>query len=487
MENKHIIVNDAIANMVEMYMVDMIVYGSKAITLECQFFSQLHKGQSARPYVALREWDIVEPNQLDRSLSRCTLSIEPYQPTTFRLGNKSPGFVNDCRGVTFVLEDNIEQVAETFQEVLEEPVKQCSGYYQTSLYESASDEKIRAIIKAQEGRDRNDRCREALSDYNGADTRLDLQTAIDRMENIVTSPETNVLWESTLEYEEKQELWKQQIIASGLDNKIDLGYLRKYKINTWFQFLYDTANPDTSTIRCRICASHYDQLPLDNRHKPRLALELGWEPTDRKQTTEKMKKHYDSKSHTAVIKGLKEVGLEALPDDFINIQSLSDKEVQGIYKATADMLRVVITEIQSNTAFDNHLKVVKLVRLIKGENYWNWHYSPHSAAEMARHISNEMHKLLLSKLKADNKPFSIIVDGSTDASSYHYLAVYFQMLDHGHPIVVLYRLIKLGDDETAQGLLDAFKEQVDADGLRDYFKKNLVGFSSDGKSANSLF
>ena len=83
-------------------------------------------------------------------------------------------------------------------------------------------------------------------------------------------------------------------------------------------------------------------------------------------------------------------------------------------------------------------------------------------------------------------PFSLIVDTSTSIGLYHYSAVLIQTLEREKPVVYFYKLIEVGSDSTANGLLNALKVELTRDpaDTSSFFKKNLVGFGADGASVN---
>lgn len=81
-------------------------------------------------------------------------------------------------------------------------------------------------------------------------------------------------------------------------------------------------------------------------------------------------------------------------------------------------------------------------------------------------------------------PFSIILDGSTDRNSVHYLIVYFQFIYEDVCYLQFYRLIPIGSDESAKGLYNVLMDKIrfEKEDLFNHMKKNIVGFISDGAS-----
>ena len=71
---------------------------------------------------------------------------------------------------------------------------------------------------------------------------------------------------------------------------------------------------------------------------------------------------------------------------------------------------------------------------------------------------------------------------STDTRQKHYLVVLFQAIENNTPKVYFYRLLPIGEDETAVGLLNVMKEAFQQDGIENKIKAILVGFTADGAS-----
>lgn len=150
------------------------------------------------------------------------------------------------------------------------------------------------------------------------------------------------------------------------------------------------------------------------------------------------------------------------------------------------MFRTVFVEIKRNIPFDSHLSLVTLQE-IHGVNMGFHHYEKCGAISMVESMSAHMHRLFINHMLAKNLPFSIIMDGSTDSTGSHYLIVYFQILENDIPTVCFYRLIESTSDRTAKGIFDTLlsalqKEEKD---LLPYFKRNLVGYASDGEPVMS--
>jgi hypothetical protein len=150
------------------------------------------------------------------------------------------------------------------------------------------------------------------------------------------------------------------------------------------------------------------------------------------------------------------------------------------YRVTANMFRTVFAEVMLNIPLSSHTQIVQLISMAQG-NMGFHHYEQTSATRMARFISDDMHKKLIVHLKTEEpSPCAIIVDGSTDPQQNHYLIVYIQALEGLTPVVYFYRLLGVGNDETAAGLLTILQNSFEEDGLTAAIKQNLVSFAADG-------
>jgi hypothetical protein len=129
-----------------------------------------------------------------------------------------------------------------------------------------------------------------------------------------------------------------------------------------------------------------------------------------------------------------------------------------------------------------------MVELLKhhGVNVGFHHYDRKGATKMVEEIGKEMHKILINHLLNTQYPCSLIVDGSTSVGLIHYVTVLIQTLEKERPVVYFYKLIEMGLDSTAQGLMDSLEESFKKEhkDIIGFFKNNLVGLGADGASVN---
>ena len=268
-------------------------------------------------------------------------------------------------------------------------------------------------------------------------------------------------------------------------------------LRTWLQYDFNPENPTKSTMGCRLSRKYFDAFQLSI--SPRLAksTSLGVLKTDKIQNTNEWNKHLKSKqqevkqeevqqekTHTTVLSQLQQAHENELPRYFDAVNKKLEASENHILEATSKMLRTVYTEIIANVPFYQHPKIVELQK-INGVPLGYHHYDPHGATRMMELILREMHARLLQKIKSNNDPISIILDGSTSTDMFHFLSVLVQTLENERPIVYLYRLVELGVDETAVGLKNALIQVFQKDGIESHMKEKLVGFGSDGAAVNT--
>ena len=91
--------------------VDIVIYGRRAIAEHCSIFEELYSALIDQKYL-LREYDIPSEIEHDYSLNRCTQETEPFLTKKFKLRRTTPGRENDCNNaVKLILEEHIMDVA----------------------------------------------------------------------------------------------------------------------------------------------------------------------------------------------------------------------------------------------------------------------------------------------------------------------------------------------------------------------------------------
>lgn len=107
-------IDQNLMELLKKYLIDLVVLSVKAQCDECKFIERIYNDFAGKKYI-LREVQANRVNINDISLNRCTIETAGFLPDSFKLGNPTPGDINDCNGPHFILEQNILEAAETDQ------------------------------------------------------------------------------------------------------------------------------------------------------------------------------------------------------------------------------------------------------------------------------------------------------------------------------------------------------------------------------------
>src|SRR3569832_2009497 len=134
--------------------VDIVIYGCRAIAEHCSVFEELYSALIGQKYL-LREYDILSEIEHDYSLNRCTQETEPFLAKKFKLGRTTPGRENDCNNaVKFILEEHVMDVATSpvltkhpSDEEILETASHCTSRLSPSDYWSISSRKMHKYVQ----------------------------------------------------------------------------------------------------------------------------------------------------------------------------------------------------------------------------------------------------------------------------------------------------------------------------------------------------
>jgi hypothetical protein len=472
-------------------LVDMVVYGGKAPFEKCNSFEDLAPVLFGRQY-NLREFNL---ENADLSLNRCTLKTDAIVPESFKLGSITPGTENDCNGIHFIMEDyamelfpRVPNVASPENEENLDPnaPQTCWSRYENELYWNTPTEKIDRYVQTEMNLINQDSCvpNRNLYEADKGDLASSIQSASERVINNQEIPEIIIPneWENTAHF---QESWIEKIKNHQKDILPYHKIATDMELRKWFVYYFNEENPAESKYGCRICRDYYDSFKLSSRYKALMANPSGTLKSTKKANNDEINQHPKTSSHLNTVDKLMKSQKNELPTLMATVQANEESRDDHIMRITSQMMKTVYAEVRINIPFMHHRYMVDLQEL-NGVNIGYHHANKEGALRMTQFISSEMHKILLDHLLTNNYPCSIIVDGSTSLGLYHYLTVLIQTLEKEKPVVYFYKLIEVGADSSAEGLLRAFEEALKKD-VRDsfgYLKTNLVGFGSDGASVN---
>lgn len=97
--------------------------------------------------------------------------------------------------------------------------------------------------------------------------------------------------------------WIEQISAHQ-SKLIPVDEVEKHKI--WFEYLFNEAEPEKSTYRCRLCFKYYDKFGLQKQHKNALADENGALRKYKYDNKKCIAEHANIPGHKAIVQTLQE-------------------------------------------------------------------------------------------------------------------------------------------------------------------------------------
>ena len=247
------------------------------------------------------------------------------------------------------------------------------------------------------------------------------------------------------------------------------------KARSWFEYLPATPLYE-SKYRCWICQKYSDYFGVRKQNKPDLAADEGILRAKMQQNRDVIRGHGESTVHQEILSRLKVI------NDHSSIYKDIKWEEKEQVKVTARVMRSVYTAIKHMGASFNSMRYLISLQEKHGVDMGTQCKSRYTHTKMTESIGESMHQRLITGLKANPNPLSIIVDTSTDFAKVHELAVLFHTLENNAPVTYLYGLLKMGADETAEAQVDLLVKHLDKDGLYDHVKNHIASFMSDGAS-----
>lgn len=324
--------------------------------------------------------------------------------------------------------------------------------------------------------------------YQALDEERNMDIEINRMLEIPTQQVcTTSMYNSEANDESKYSDQWTDIINTYLKKKLDITVFGHSSRKPWLELIANIEKPEDSTYRCRWChemlTSTTPRVPIPKptaQQTPEIVTSKGAMKSDIKRNNEHIRAHESWPSHVLIRNSFlnppkrPRVGLVCNPLQTFSVQFL---------EKTATVLHWVYIETRQLFSFNSHSTIMEGLEST-GTGLGNHHRSKHSAQNMMIFISETMHFLFLQNLVKEQKPFTLIADGSTDSSGNHIFLIYFQTLENGRPTVYLYRLIKtIG--ESARLIWQTVENAIDEDelicpGFKAFFKSKLVGLVTDG-------
>ena len=446
---------------------DLVVYGGKAYGQRCDIFEVLRPQYKNLQYMQ-RQLNKLGEKQF--SMNRCGISYNAFIPDIFRLGKLTPGQENDCSLTSYKFENTMINIIPDL--IVERPIdinQACSSRFEPQYYESIETDLVVADIKRMKMRNENDECNLQLRDDSINEVTDKLLTS--KIHSKSMGDDSEYIW-TTIEYFKMEWIEKIENMNPGY---MPINYLKNNRnVKTWFAYI-----EETNRFKCRLCSKYYDDFYLTSQFRPELANDLGVEiSTNYKKNENLIMKHYNTAAHTAVISELKRIALISTSDTFDTLQQKSELD-NIVLAATTRVFRTVYAAHLTKTSFNSYHYLIDLQRIhnIKLGKYYG---NRDGVQMMTSSISQRMHLILIEYILKENRPISIIMDTSVDLNKVNYLSVLLQTIEDERPAVYFYRLLPLKAAGTGEGIFNLVKNALQEDKLLDYFKKNLVGYNTDG-------
>jgi hypothetical protein len=139
-------------------------------------------------------------------------------------------------------------------------------------------------------------------------------------------------------------------------------------------------------------------------------------------------------AHIRIVEELYRKSAASIDETAVQVVESTEKTLSQKYEATANMLKLVYTEVKLNIPFWNHEDLVHLLTASYSSNLGVLHRTRQSAVKMAKFISDILHKKLIDHMcSAESQPYTIILDGTTDKKGKHFLIVYIRALEKNRP------------------------------------------------------
>lgn len=223
---------------------------------------------------------------------------------------------------------------------------------------------------------------------------------------------------------------------------------------------------------------------LPQNTKPALAKQDGQLFTTYKKNQDAISNHAKSGVHSNIISRLKKEAAKKQRTEISQNEQTEETNDDDRLLITAKMFRSVFVLNKLSLTYSDHAGLVMLQKA-NGIDMGYHHYERSGCTKMSLFMSDVMHDTLIEYLMKNKRPISIIVDGTTDLSTIHYMIVYLQTIEDNMPVIYFYKLIEL-KAETGLAHFETIHTAFESEkvGFVDYMKNNLIGFASDGAANN---
>ena len=453
--------------------IDMVVLGRKAPTNGCSFFDTIFPPRSFEPRKSylLRDWEARKSPEKDMSINRCCDDEVPFSPKCFLLSYLTPGRPNDCsQGRRFVLEENLVSLKgkKTAQQS-SETRKGCEPNYQHVAPEDMEVDGQSYFSALQHAFSQNTECLKTSAPITNVNSRNTPEVPGTTLPPL----EPNFLDFDQDRFSECRDSFTRpdDIVAS--DALLWLGFVNSTKECRFY---------------CHVCRE-FIRLGFrpDIKVRADIVREKGSFSKFKATNSMLVRKHRDHKLHQNSMKFYREyesAETDTERQDAIRRQYDLQK---AVYKATMNVIQMAYIELTAGVSFRSHKKFMNGVNEL-GVNVGIHHRHEKAIADISDTLAKGFHYNLLKQLVTNNKPFTVIADGTT-IDNVPYMAVMIQTLEDDRPIVYVYALLVLTNGEASESMVKDLKDRISQDdkvypGFESFFKANCMVVASD--QANNM-
>ena len=254
-------------------------------------------------------------------------------------------------------------------------------------------------------------------------------------------------WETTSKFDKS---WL-KFINDYQKNIMPLRTLVRPDIQRWFQYLPNQDEPEKSRFRCRICYENLKRFNVKPRKKSDIYTKEGYLARTRDTNRKTIEEHVGSNYHQQVIQDLIEEASGQLTPEFKRAQKRKSSPPHK--ETTINIIRSVFVATKLNMPFSNFPALVSLQEA-NGAKMGEALHGREDCKQIMTFISEKMSTIWKGEMMKTDRPFTMIVDGSHDASAYHYMVVMLHTIEENRPKSTFYRLLKMGKKEDAEAFYE---------------------------------
>ena len=361
------------------------------------------------------------------SISKCG-PIKAFDIRLFKNTKSTPLQDNDCDGEKYVAKDFSEQHTNIYQQASSSKADACGaspeeGATDLSTLHSEIEESISAV---------DETCpSEEVSNQRFGEIDVALKRRLNEQRRLRASDAFDDQEWSTVDPQFSTEI---DFINKKLKHQLPIALIMKNK--HWYKLEANEINPELSKHSCKLCSQNVDKLGWANRSKPKLSKKVQIKAT-RQENRDAIKHHSYSNSHQQIIEDLKIAKLSNPQKDVQELLKIMYED-NSMFSVTDTVITAAYYTAKLRWSLTGFVAVVKLLQLKKvpvGEHCaTQW-----IGRQMINTISQNMHSSLKQHLLANNQPFSIISDSTTDITQKSQFEVLIMTYEDELPITYHYK------------------------------------------------